>query len=158
MRRKDREITKIDEILAIIAKCQVMRVAFVDGCKPYIVPLNFGIVKDEDENLSIYFHCAKEGKKLEIIKANNYVCFEVDCSLNIITNEKECEWTAEYESVIGSGTLTIVSDENEKEIGMTKIMEKYGFSGTARYNPQVFSRTKILKLTVKEVVGKGNLK
>ena len=78
--------------------------------------------------------------------------------MNIITNEKECEWTAEYESVIGSGTLTIVSDENEKEMGMTKIMEKYGFSGTARYNSDVFSRTNILKLTVKEVVGKGNLK
>lgn len=43
MRRKDREITDFDEIVAIMRKCDVCRIAVNDGDTPYIVPMNFGL-------------------------------------------------------------------------------------------------------------------
>lgn len=156
MRRKDREILDINDILSIIDKCSVMRVGFVDGTRPYIVPLNFGIVMDDDK-LSIYFHCSREGRKIDLIKNNNQVCFEVDCSARITTGETACEWSSEYESVIGYGTIEIVKDEIEKIFGMNRIMGKYGFTGVPNYESNVFSRTSILKLTVEEFTGKRNI-
>ena len=43
MRRKDREIKDFNEIIEIIRKCDVCRIALHDGDFPYIVPLNFGL-------------------------------------------------------------------------------------------------------------------
>lgn len=157
MRRMDREILDINEILIILDKCSVMRVGFVDGTRPYIVPLNFGIVM-EDDKLSIYFHCAKEGRKIDLINANNQVCFEVDCSSKITTGKIACEWSSEYESVIGYGTIAIVTDEKEKHFGMNQIMRKYGFAGVPSYKSNVLMRTLVLKLSVVEYTGKRNIK
>lgn len=47
-----------------------MRLAMTDGLNPYIIPLNYGYTY-EDGKLVIYFHCAKEGRKLDILKKNN---------------------------------------------------------------------------------------
>ena len=47
MRRKDREVTDFEELIAIMKKCDVCRIALNDGGYPYILPLNFGLaVKD----------------------------------------------------------------------------------------------------------------
>ena len=43
MRRKDRQITEFNEIIEIIKKCDVCRIALNDKDFPYIVPLNFGL-------------------------------------------------------------------------------------------------------------------
>lgn len=157
MRRKDREITDIRDILSIIDKCHVMRVAFVDGAIPYIVPLNFGYHLNDKSELTFYFHCAKEGRKLEIIKTNSQVCFEADCSFELIKNQNACNWTATYESVIGNGTLEVVTGEDEKQFGMASIMGKYGFDGLPEFTPAVFARTLILRLVVSQVSGKSNI-
>ena len=61
MRRKDREIINKEQIWRIMQRCGVCRVAFHDAEYPYIVPLNFGIGKGEP--LTLYFHCAAQGKK-----------------------------------------------------------------------------------------------
>lgn len=157
MRRKDREVTDISDIITIIDKCHVMRVAFVDGTKPYIVPLNFGYDLNEKGELALYFHCAREGRKLEIIKTNNQVCFETDCSFELIKDIDACKWAAKYESVVGTGTMEVVTDDDEKQLGMTRIMEKYGFEGAPEFTPAVFARTLILRLGVSDVTGKRNI-
>lgn len=157
MRRKDREVNDISDIITIIDKCDVMRVAFVDGIMPYIVPLNFGYHLNEKSELLFYFHCAKEGRKLEIIKTNNQVCFETDCSYELIRDLNACNWTARYESVVGNGRLEVVIDEDEKQFGMARIMEKYGFEGAPEFTPAVFARTLILRLAVSQVTGKRNI-
>ncbi len=158
MRRKDREVKEIDDIESIIAKCSVIRIGFVDKGFPYIVPLNFGYLRTEGQMSIFYFHCAKDGRKLELIKENDNVCFELDCSLKIIEDETACEWSSEYESVIGSGVICIVDEINEKTIGMHIIMGKYGFKGVPSYEHDVFARTTILKLSVTEMSGKRSLK
>jgi nitroimidazol reductase NimA-like FMN-containing flavoprotein (pyridoxamine 5'-phosphate oxidase superfamily) len=66
MRRKDREVTDMNEIIEIIKKCDVCRLAFFDKEYPYIVPLNFGYSYD-GAKLELYFHGANAGKKLELL-------------------------------------------------------------------------------------------
>ena len=83
LRRKDREITDFDEMMKIIAKCDTCRVAMFDETFPYIVPLNFG-TDLEDDQLYLYFHGAKIGKKIDLMRKNKNVSFEMDCEHNII--------------------------------------------------------------------------
>ena len=80
MRRKDREITHIRTILDLVSECKVCRLAMTDGGVPYIVPLNYGY-EYADGALTFYFHSAKEGRKLEILKKNPTVCLEAGASL-----------------------------------------------------------------------------
>jgi nitroimidazol reductase NimA-like FMN-containing flavoprotein (pyridoxamine 5'-phosphate oxidase superfamily) len=63
MRRQDKEITDPKKIEAVLKKAQVIHIAMLDGDRPYIVPLNFGYAEN-----AIYFHCAREGKKIDLIK------------------------------------------------------------------------------------------
>ncbi len=83
MRRKDREIINKEQIWRIMQRCGVCRVAFHDAEYPYIVPLNFGIGKGEP--LTLYFHCAAQGKKLDLMQRDRRVSFEMDCAHQLVT-------------------------------------------------------------------------
>lgn len=123
MRRADREITEIKDILSVIDKCRVMRVAMRDENEElYIVPVNFGY-EYENEKLKLYFHSAKEGRKLDIIRANPDVAFEMDCDNGVKGDDVPCDYTCFYESVIGNGRAEILSGSEEK-IKALKIMMK----------------------------------
>ncbi len=65
MRRNDSEITDRKDIDGIIRRCRVCRLAMCDGSQPYIVPLSFGY-----DGSFLYFHTAREGRKIDIIKRN----------------------------------------------------------------------------------------
>ena len=71
MRRKDREITDINEIETIIKRATHCQIGLVDNDEPYVVPVNFGY-----ERNALYFHGALEGRKVELIQKNNKVCLE----------------------------------------------------------------------------------
>ena len=71
MRRKEREITAIDEIEEIIGRCDVCRIALTDDNIPYIVTMNFGYSGGVQKKL--FFHSAGEGRKIDIIRKNNHV-------------------------------------------------------------------------------------
>ena len=100
MRRKDREIINKEQIWRIMQRCGVCRVAFHDAEYPYIVPLNFGIGKGEP--LTLYFHCAAQGKKLDLMQRDRRVSFEMDCAHQLVTGDLACDTTMEYESVCGN--------------------------------------------------------
>ena len=80
MRRKDREITDINEIISVMEKCDCCRIAFFDDEFPYIVPMNFGMSYD-DNNIVLYFHCVGEGKRLTLLN-QTLMFLEMDCSHN----------------------------------------------------------------------------
>ena len=65
MRRSDREITDLGEILSIINDCKVIHLAMVDDGEPYLLPLNFGY-SYENGAFSFFCHSAREGRKLDI--------------------------------------------------------------------------------------------
>ena len=65
MRRADREVTDVNEIIDIIDHCKVCHIAMMDGEWPYLLAMNFAY-SYEDGQLIIYLHSAKEGKKMHI--------------------------------------------------------------------------------------------
>lgn len=151
MRRSDREITDFNELLEVIKKCDVCRIALYDEEYPYILPLNFG-VKVEDGKVELYFHGALEGKKYELIKSNPKASFEVDCGHRLITDDDKMSCTMEYESIIGQGVMKILSD-NEK-IEALDILMKHYHKEDFEYNKSVVPQTNVFKLTVERMTGK----
>jgi len=124
MRRKDKEITDIKEIEDTIKRASVCRLGMVDGDEPYIVPLSFGYEKN-----ALYFHWALEGRKLEVIKRNNKVCFEVDIDVAPASLTKKgcggyyCH--TQYRSVIGVGRAYILENAEEKAHGLGVLVRHY---------------------------------
>lgn len=152
MRRKDREIKDNNEIIEIMKKCDVCRIALMDKQYPYILPLNFGIEYEEDR-IKLYFHGAKEGKKLELIRENPYASFEMDCSHKLITGEKACDYTMEYESVIGYGTIEILP-EDQTVYALSQLMKQYSSETSFEFNENYLRAVTVFCLNVEHMTGK----
>ncbi|MGN0332958.1 MAG: pyridoxamine 5'-phosphate oxidase family protein [Lachnospiraceae bacterium] len=113
MRRKDREITDIHKIEEILARAKYLHLGLFDDEYPYVVPLHYGYVM-ENEKLTFYVHCAREGHKLDCINKNNNVFIEIDCGEKLIAADMPCQYSAEYMSVMCRGTATVLQDAKEK--------------------------------------------
>ena len=151
MRRKDREITDFHEIIEIIKKCDVCRIALNDEEFPYIVPLNFGL-DVEGEQVYFYFHAAMEGKKLELIEKDNRATFEMDCDHKFILYEERMSCTMGYASVIGHGYIENVADEDKYEA--LKILMRQYHAEDFKFNTDMMKVTKVLRMRVTDMVGK----
>jgi len=92
MRRNDRAVDSLTEITSILEDCQVCRLAMCDEDMPYIVPLNFGYTLT-DGVLTLYFHCAPEGRKVDILRRNPRVCFEMDIPRELTTGDIACAYS-----------------------------------------------------------------
>ena len=79
-------------------------IALNDDGFPYMVPLNFGM-DIEDGQLYLYFHCAMQGKKLDLIRKDNRATFEMDCDHNFILYDERMSCTMGYSSVVGHGII-----------------------------------------------------
>jgi nitroimidazol reductase NimA-like FMN-containing flavoprotein (pyridoxamine 5'-phosphate oxidase superfamily) len=152
MRRSDREIFEKNSLLKILEEADVCRIALHSGKAPYIVPLNFGFAWEN--SLEIYFHCAHEGRKLELLKQNNCVGFEIDTGHSLITAETACNWGMKYRSIIGIGRIFQISDEKEKETALDRIMVHYNFKNKPMYDKEILKNTVVLKMTIEEMTGK----
>ena len=152
MRRKDREITNFNDMIEIIKKCESCVIAMNDDGYPYVVPLNFGLDIEEDNQVYLYFHCAMEGKKLDLIKKDNRVTFEMDCEHQFILYEERMSCTMGYASVIGHGTMEVVPDEKKYEA--LKILMRQYHSEDFVFNTDMMKATMVLRLKVSDMVGK----
>jgi len=114
MRRSDRELKDRKEIEEIILKCRTCHVAMYDGDFPYVVPLNFGYRFIGEDTLELFFHSALEGKKIEILKVSNKVCFEITDEGKLISAESPCNMGFYYSSVIGFGEAVFITETAEK--------------------------------------------
>lgn len=156
MRRKDREITDKNEIYEIMKNCDVCNVAFFQEDYPYVIPLNFGVTI-ENETFKLYFHAAKEGTKLELLKKNNHVAFSMDYGHKLVMGENgTC--TMEYDSVCGNGEMRFLSSE-EKVNALNRIMEQYHAGEEMMTYPEmVLQMTEALELEVNTITGKRRKK
>ncbi|MCL1913318.1 MAG: pyridoxamine 5'-phosphate oxidase family protein [Eubacteriaceae bacterium] len=153
MRRKDREVLGLENQLAILDKCDVVRIGLCDGDMPYVVPMNFGYQVVEGD-LYIYMHCAHEGRKLGIISKNNNVCFEADCSVAILEGAEPCDWSAEYESVIGTGKIHIIQDEADKAAALAILMRHHGFEREVVFPQGNLASVAVLEIEVDSLSAK----
>jgi len=152
MRRNDSEVTDINDILDIIGRCDVCRIGLNDGDTPYIVPLNFGFEYSGGQ-LTLFFHCAKEGKKLDLIRNCGRAAFEMDCNHELRYVTEKCMCTMAYESVMGRGDVYILA-ENDRARALDLIMKKYHPAGNAEFNPATVSVTECFALKVTEISAK----
>lgn len=152
MRKKEREITNKDDIEHILRTSRVCRIAMVDNGKPYIVPMNFGY-----DDGAIYLHSAKKGRKIDLIKANPTVCFEVDELLRLKKAKLACEWGAAYQSIIGSGCAVFLENVSEKKAGLDVIMGQYSQKGKDKgfeYSEEMLEKTVVIKIVIDQMTGK----
>ncbi len=148
MRRSDREVTDINEILSVINKCRVIRVAMRDDDELYIVPMNFGY-DFSDGGLTFYLHSAHEGRKLDVIRKNPEVAFELDCDNGISGGELPCSYTCFYESVIGNGKAEILADISEKIFGL-KLMMKATAKKDFDFDNEMAETVEVIKITAEK--------
>jgi uncharacterized protein len=153
MRRADREVQSRDELRAIFERADVCRVAFAVGGEPYIATMNFGYEWDGELPV-LYFHCAREGRKLEAMRANPRVCFELDVDHELATGGTPCEWGMKYASIVGYGALAEVAGDAERKAGLDSVMRHYGWKGAAGYEEGALRATTVLSLRASELRGK----
>ena len=120
--KREREVTDINEIKEILDKSIIVHVGMIDGDEPYVVPMNYGYTL-EDGELCIYLHGATVGRKLDIIKTNPKVFFEMECDVTPFEGKVACQYGTTYASVMGLGTAEVLTDVNEKIDGLTKFMK-----------------------------------
>lgn len=147
MRRRDREILDRDEMLSIVSECDCCRLGLVDDGEAYIVPMNFGF-EDRDGSLTLYFHCASEGRKLGIIGGGTEVSFEMDCGHALSPADSACAYSYEYKCVMGRGHIAPAANDDEKCRALRLIMAHYSGKSDWDFDGRIVSRLTVLKLTV----------
>ena len=132
-----------------------MRIGFNDEDVPYIVPVNFGYTFDD--KLILYFHSAKEGKKIELIKKDPHVFIEIDVDGGIKDSDDgmACSVTAHYKSVMAKGIIMKVNDEVKIQ-AFDIIMHHYGLYDKS-YDTRVLDKTDIYKIEVSVLSAKAHL-
>ena len=146
MRRRDREITNKIAIEEFIAKEQILRIAFYDEGDIYIVPVNYGYLYDEQ--YTFYFHGAKAGRKYELAKKKPTVGFEIDGNYMLLESEAACDFSATFQSVIGTGNLSLVEDNTEKIIGLNTIMKQTTSEDEWYYSNEMLDAVAVYRLDV----------
>jgi uncharacterized protein len=153
MRRADRRVDGRLDLTKILGEADSCSIAFAAGNEPYIVKLNFGY-EWEGELPVLFFHCAREGRKLEMMRANPRVCFSIDSGHELVKGSDPCEWGMKYASIVGYGKLSEVEEDAERRSALGKVMRHYGWGGEGRYKEGPLSATCVLRLDVAEMSGK----
>ena len=149
MRRADKKIKDNRQIDEIIQKANCCRIALVDGNQPYIVPVSFAISTNH-----LYFHSAKEGRKINILRKNNAVCFEIDTEGEIVEGQRACSWGMKYVSVIGFGQAFFIEDNAGKKKALDLLMEKYAGIGSFSYADDELDKIIIIDIKIDKISGK----
>ena len=122
MRRKDRELTGRENIEPILQACKACRIAMIADGKPYVIPMNYGYTWD-DTGLTLYFHSGLRGKKIDALRANPQVCFELDVEDGVTgTGDVACKYSYAFSSIVGEGKMQFARNNDEKRHGFDVIM------------------------------------
>ena len=122
MTKRERQVTDEQQILKILDAGKVLHLGLAVDNEPYVVPMNYGYTH-ENGKLVLYLHSALQGKKLDMIRANSRVFFEIDTDLVPFEGEKPCQYGMAYSSVMGRGNARIVADVEEKKRAMSVLMK-----------------------------------
>jgi nitroimidazol reductase NimA-like FMN-containing flavoprotein (pyridoxamine 5'-phosphate oxidase superfamily) len=151
MRRKEKEIREVSQIEDILQKGIICRIGLSNNDLPYIVPVNYGY-----NNHKLYFHSATEGKKLDMIRNNPNICIQVDIETLIEQTGIPCNWSTRYKSVVGFGTASVVSDEDEKANALKLIVKhyKHDFHDSHRFDSTSIENLTVIRVDLDKLSGK----
>lgn len=157
MRRADRQITDPVRIEEILGKAKVLHMALYDDEYPYVVPLHYGYCFENDQ-LILYCHGAKEGKKLDLINKNPKVCIELDCEVEAVDGgDVACQYSSYYASVIGFGTACILEEVEDKKEGLNCLMLNQA-GRTFEFNENMVRGVAVIKITLDRYTAKAKQK
>ena len=152
MTKRERQLTDPQQILEILDKAQVMHLGLCENNEPYVVPMNYGYTMEEGK-LVLYLHGATQGKKLDMIRANPNVFFEIDCDVVPFEGILPCQYGLSYSSVMGKGTARIVEDVEEKKQAMSILM-KTQTGKDFEFNERLVSIVAVVRIDVEEYTAK----
>ena len=152
MTKRELQVTDLNEIQAILDTSKVLRLGLAVNNEPYVVPMNYGYVMEEGK-LTLYLHSAVKGKKLDILRANPNVFFELDCGLTPFEGKKPCQYGMAYSSIMGRGKAVIVEDVAEKMEAMSILM-KTQTGKDFTFNEQLVSIVAVVRIDVAEYTAK----
>jgi len=149
------------EINDVLESAKVGRLGLYDAGYPYVVPVNFAF-----ETGHIYFHSADVGTKIELMKENPSVCFEVDQYIKTVDASNVCGYDTAYRSVIAFGKARILEDAEEKAKALRLIVSKYARPEEARkletriveaHRSSHGSRTVVVDILIQQMTGKHHI-
>ena len=152
MTKRERQITDPKQIEAILDASKVLHLGLAVDNEPYVVPLNYGYTM-EDGKLVIYLHSAQRGKKLDMIRANPRVFFEMDCDRVPFEGVMPCQYGMVYSSIMGRGQARIVEDVEEKKKAMTILM-KTQTGKDFTFEDRLVSMVAVVRIDVAEYTAK----
>ena len=152
MTKRERQVADEKQIRHILDTAKVLRLGLAVNNEPYLVPMNYGYTV-EDGKLVLYLHSAVQGKKLDMMRANPNVFFELDCDLAPFEGEKPCQYGLVYSSVMGRGKAHIVEDVEEKIKAMSILM-KTQTGKDFEFNDRLVSIVAVIRIDVAEYTAK----
>ena len=151
MRRIDREIKNLEEIVDVLERCDTIRLGLLGEEYPYVLPLSFGY-EVQAGKLLIYIHGAGIGEKHDRIAECNRVCVEADICYGF--KETPQGITTLYESMIGFGRIETIEDREARH-GLDLILEHANYRDYA-YDERALSMTTVHRIRLEKVTGKRN--
>ena len=152
MTKRERQITDEGQIMRILETAKVLHLGLAVDNEPYVVPMNYGVAK-EDGKLVLYLHSATRGQKLDRIRVNPKVFFEMDCDRMPFEGDKPCQYGLVYSSVMGRGTARIVEDVEEKKKAMSLLM-KTQTDKDFTFEDRLVSVVAVIRIDVEEYTAK----
>ena len=154
MRRKDRQITDLEAIRAILDKAKVLHLAMIDGDRPYVVPLNYGYTL-ENGALTLYLHSAREGRKLDVLRQNDRVAFVLETDVSPVSGgDIPCKYGEAYASVMGEGTAVLLDDPVQK-IEALQILMKTQTGREFAFTPAMAESVAVIRVNVDSFTAKA---
>ena len=150
--KRERQVNDPEQIKHILDAGKVLHLGLAVDNEPYVVPMNYGYTL-EDGKLVLYLHSAHRGKKLDMIRANSRVFFEIDCDLMPFEGKVACQYGLVYSSIMGRGTATIVEDVEEKKKAMSLLM-KTQTGKDFTFDDKMVSIVSVIKIDIAEYTAK----
>ena len=152
MMRREREVTDLAEIKAMLDKAKVIHLGLCDGDQPYVVPMNYGYVL-ENGTLTFYLHGALQGYKYDVMRQNPKVSFSVETDVEPFEGDVACQYGTCYSCVMGRGTISILTDSEERKSAMTILM-KTQTGKDFTFTDRLLSAVTMMRIDVTEFTAK----
>jgi len=138
--------TDREKVETFMKKAVVARLAMCVDNKPYVVPVNFGIGEGV-----LYFHSGNKGTKVKILSENPFIAFEMDADVEVVRKDDACKWSMNYKSIVGSGKVIKLTDPDEKQKGLDRLMEHHAPGETFPYQEKMLAVTNVYKIEIESL-------
>jgi len=141
----------MDEKEELLDRALAGRLGMCKDNQPYAVPMCF-LYHDG----RIFFHSARQGRKMDFMRANPTVCFQVD-EHSLVSSSKPCKFTMNYHSVVAVGRVRFLADSKEKLKILKLLVRKYDTGNLAELlSEKKTNRVEVGEITIAEISGKKN--